>query len=218
MPLYFGCLSDLLSRVQAPLLVAITGCSGAGKSWLACQLQKRFGKEAGLLRLDDFYRDRSHLAAGRRCLVNFDHPRSIDWRLFEEVLQGARRGLPLQVPQYDFARHARSGIVRWRPGGVVLVEGLWLLRRPSVRRHFALSIFIKCERELCLKRRLKRDALERGRSNRSIRLQFEEHVAPMGERYVQPQARRADWVVRSPISSRDVDAIAARIRQLAGVI
>lgn len=196
--------------------MAITGCSGAGKSWLAGQLQERLGKEAGLLRLDDFYRDRSHLAAGRRRRVNFDHPRSIDWRLFEEVLEGARRGLPLQVPRYDFARHARTGRVRWRPGGVVLVEGLWLLRRPSVRRQFALSIFIECGRELCLKRRLRRDAIERGRSRRSIRRQFEEHVAPMGERYVQPQARRADWVVQSPISSKVVDAIAGRIRNLAG--
>ncbi|MHC1764276.1 MAG: uridine kinase [Verrucomicrobiia bacterium] len=205
-------MSDLF-KAQAPRLVAITGWSGAGKSWLAGQLQERLGKEAGLLRLDDFYRDRSHLSAGRRNQVNFDHPRSIDWPLFERVLRRCRRGLPMQVPRYDFARHARSGFVWWRPCAVVLVEGLWLLQRASIRRLFAWSVFIECDRELCLKRRLMRDVSERGRSDLSVRSQFREHVAPMAERFVQPQAARADWVVQSPLSTAAVDEIEARIRQ-----
>lgn len=197
-----------------PGLAAVVGNSGAGKSWLAGQLQERFGKEAGLLRQDDFYRDRAHLPVSRRSRVNFDHPRSIDWPLLEQVLLGVRKGLPIQTPRYDFTRHVRSGFEWWRPGPVVLMEGLWLLWRPSIRKLFTFSVFIECADKLCLSRRLKRDTVERGRSERSIRAQYRQHVAPMAERYVKPQARWASMVVQSPLSNETVDSIAARLREV----
>ena len=74
-------------KSKPPLLVAIVGGSGAGKSWLAERLHRRLGARAARLSLDDFYRDRSHLPPGRREKLNFDHPRSIDWRSAERVLR-----------------------------------------------------------------------------------------------------------------------------------
>src|SRR5689334_19369399 len=47
------------SSAVKPLLVAIVGGSGSGKTWLAKKLQAALGDRAARLSLDDFYRDRS---------------------------------------------------------------------------------------------------------------------------------------------------------------
>jgi uridine kinase len=202
-------------RPYQPQLVAIVGGSGSGKSWLAAELQARLGKEAALLSLDDFYRDRSYLSPDRRTRLNFDHPRAIDWPAFERVLSRSRMGLPQKVPRYDFTTHTQCARRDWwRPKRVVLVEGLWLLRRPSVRRWFGIRIFIECRSDVQLRRRLRRDTLERGRSAASVREQFVQRVAPMHEQYVRPQARWATHVVTSPVQKPVLERLARDVQRL----
>jgi uridine kinase len=194
---------------EAPLLVAIVGGSGSGKSWLAQRLQATIGKEVARLALDDFYLDRSHLPVARRARINFDHPRCIDWEAFKGVLARCKAGLPALIPRYDYELHARGRILApWRPRPIVIADGLWLLRRREIREMFAFSIFIECGHAARLKRRIERDAAERGRSVESVREQFSRVVAPMHERYVAPQARWADMVVRSPITHGKLENIA----------
>src|SRR5437016_12297226 len=88
-------------------LVAVVGGSGAGKTWLADHLQTAVGNGAGRLSLDDFYRDRSHLSPSQRQKINYDHPRAIDWPLFEKLLKACRAGRSIPVPCYDFTTHPR---------------------------------------------------------------------------------------------------------------
>jgi uridine kinase len=196
-----------------PRLVAIVGGSGAGKSWLADQLQRLLAPLALRVSLDDFYRDRSHLSPSRREKINFDHPRAIDWRALETALRQCREGRAIALPQYDFKSHTRAAApVRCEPKALVLVDGLWLLRRPSVRRLFDLSIFISCPAHLRLERRLVRDMAERGRSNAAVRRQFRRAVEPMHERYVAPQERWADIVLHPPLCKAYVRQLAAQLR------
>src|SRR6185436_16193427 len=118
---------------RPPILIAITGGSGAGKTWLARELQSALGRRAARISLDDFYRDSSHLSPGRRAAINFDHPRTIDWPTLERALRQLRAGRPARVPRYDFKTHCRvrtQAVLRPRP--IVVMEGLWLLRRPSL--------------------------------------------------------------------------------------
>src|SRR5215470_13200400 len=128
-----------------PRLVAIVGGSGAGKTWLATQLQMAFGKECARLSLDNFYLDQSHLSPGRRTRLNFDHPRAIDWPLVECALRQCLDSAPVFVPRYDFGEHRRlTDAEWWQPKPLVLMEGLWLLHRPALRRLFVLRIFLDC--------------------------------------------------------------------------
>ncbi len=181
-------------------LVAIVGGSGSGKSWLASQLQERLGQTATRICLDDFYRDQSHLSPGRRSRINFDHPRAIDWPAFEEVLRRSRQGQPFQVPCYDFKTHTRTGLSKpHNPGEFLLIDGLWLLRRPIVRTLFDLRVFIDCPESTRLNRRLDRDTRQRGRTDASVRDQFRNLVAPMHDRFVAPQKLRAHVVLESPV-------------------
>jgi uridine kinase len=197
---------------ELPQTIGIVGGSCAGKSWLAARLQALLGPGAARLSQDDFYLDRAHLSAGQKKRVNFDHPRSIDWARLESVLSQAAAGCRVAVPRYDFASHGRlssDGVLP--PARIILVEGLWLFRRASLRKRFALRIFIRSTDELCVERRLARDVAERGRTREQVLMQLERFTFPMFARFVAPQEKWADVVLNAPIRERDVCALAQRI-------
>jgi uridine kinase len=199
-----------------PKLIALVGGSGAGKTWLSRRLEEALGFPVTRLSLDDFYRDHSHLAPVARERVNFDHPREIDWRLAERALLGCRAGRAVLVPRYSFVTHTRqSKLKRLTPKPVILVDGLWLLWSPCVRRLFDLRVFLHCPHRLRLERRLARDVAHRGRDDRSVRRQFQKTVAPMHKRFVAPQAQWADVVLRQPPGQREIEHLAAVIREKA---
>jgi uridine kinase len=95
-----------------PLLVAIVGGSGAGKTWLAKKLEAALTPDAARFSLDDFYRDCSRLHPERRAKINFDHPRAIDWPIMERVLKDLRAGRAARLPCYDFKTHSRLAKTR----------------------------------------------------------------------------------------------------------
>jgi uridine kinase len=207
-------MNNLRSAIT-PRLVAIAGGSGSGKSWLTDRLQKIFGGNIARLSLDDFYLDRSHLSASRREQINYDHPCSIDWARVEQVLQDCRAGLPGRLPRYDFKTHTRmAGEKICHPKALILMDGLWLLLYPAIRRLFHFSIFIDCSERLRLRRRLARDLAERGRSGPSIRRQFKETVSPMHDQFVAPQAPWANVVLRQPLRDADVSGLSDQLRSL----
>lgn len=200
-----------MNRIR-PKLVGIVGGSGSGKTWLAERLCALLGNNTQRLALDAFYMDRSHLPESRRSSINYDHPRAIDWSLVENVLGMARAGRPVAAPCYDFASHSRLNCAQaLHPAPVLLVEGLWLLRRPSVRRLFDLTVFVDCPSGQRLAWRLARDRAERARSEESVRRQFRETVALMHKLFVATQKAHADLVLRQPMDSSAVDQLFDRL-------
>jgi len=200
---------------KGPYLIAIVGGSGSGKSWLAEKLRNAFAPHASRLSLDDFYQDRSHLSASRRAKLNFDHPRAIDWLSLENALKHLSAGRLARVPEYDFATHCRRA--RWQelhPKRLIIIDGLWLLRRASLRKLFALTIYLDCPTRLRLQRRLARDLCWRGRTGSSVREQFWRTVEPMHARHVAPQARWADIILHKSCTARDILVIEDRLRWL----
>jgi uridine kinase len=197
---------------QSPVLVGIAGGSCAGKTWLAERLQKILGENACHVSLDDFYHDRSRLSPRQRTLINFDHPRAIDWERVEKVLQRLASGNAARVPRYNFSTHGRMATEPvLSPKNVVIMDGLWLFRRASIRTLFDLKIFIRSSRQWCEEKRLERDVAQRGRTADQVRAQLEKFTLPMFERYVAPQERWADIVLQSPVSEKAVREIAEKI-------
>jgi uridine kinase len=202
-----------VKKPKPPLLVAIVGGSGSGKSWLAEKLQTALGSNAGRLSLDDFYRDRSHLSPAQRARINFDNPAAIDWPAFERVLNRVLHWRKTRVPCYDFTTHCRLPCSKAiAPGPIVLVDGLWLLRSPRIRKFFGFRIFLDVPMKLRLRRRLARDLTVRGRSRSSIQEQFRKTVEPMHRKYVAPQLRRADIVLPEDWDEHDVQRLVTAIR------
>lgn len=205
----------LRPRSRSPVLVAIVGGSGSGKTWLADKLQQALAPRVTRLSVDSFYLDRSRLSPGRRARLNFDHPRAIDWPALERVLEALLQGQAAEMPRYDFKTHSRlSRPLRVEPRPVILLDGLWVLRKRSIRKQITLSVFLHCAAGLRLRRRILRDQLARGRTMASVKRQFRETVQPMHLRYVQPQAELASVVLTRACSARQVQALARRIRAL----
>jgi uridine kinase len=197
---------------QPPHIVGIVGGSCAGKTWLADRLQQILGNEAVRVSQDDFYHDRSHLTPGRRARLNFDHPRAIDWKRLESVLLSFRAGRTASIPQYDFTTHGRlAGENLLTPARVIIVEGLWLFRRASLRACIDFKIFIRSTTELCAKRRLDRDVRERGRTREQVLDQLERYTIPMFNRFVAPQEKWADVLLEAPVTAADVQRVAGEI-------
>jgi len=205
--------SKTSSSATPPLLVAIVGGSGAGKTWLAKKLRAALEPEAAHFSLDDFYRDCSRIHPERRAKMNFDHPRTIDWETMEKVLSDLRAGRAARLPRYDFKTHSRireKTALDCKP--MVLVDGLWLLHRRSLRRLFALKIFIDCPVRTRRGRRLLRDLRSRGRTRASILEQLRKNVEPMHERFVAPQKKWADIVLRHTFGTADVRRLVKELR------
>jgi uridine kinase len=195
------------------LLVAIVGGSGSGKTWLADKLQAALGPNAARLSLDDFYRDRSGLPPSRRAILNFDNPRAIDWARFERVLRQCIAGKTAPIPCYDFKTHCRRRSSKLlKPKPIILIDGLWLLRSPSLRPLFSFSIFLHSPARIRLQRRLARDLLTRGRSPASVRQQFWKTVEPMHAKFVASQARCAKLVLTDACSQSEIGALADLLR------
>ena len=203
-------------------LIAVVGGSGAGKGWFVARLCQLLGENACHLQLDDFYRDLSHLPLHVRARQNFDVPDAIDWPWAQRVLRACRTGEPTTIPGYNFATHCRTtGRTNWAPRPIVLVDGLWLLHPPEMRPLFALKIFLDTPADLRRRRRLARDVAERGYSREAIELQLRTAVAPMHDRYVEPQKNWADLVLTQPFQEMQLLELCDRLCPLlthAGVL
>jgi uridine kinase len=197
---------------KSPHIVGIAGGSCAGKTWLADQLHAGFQGCSARLSLDDFYRDRSHLTPARRSRVNFDHPRAIDWKAMEKAVADFAQGRVAAVPCYNFAMHGRRGEQLLHPKPILIVEGLWLFRRSSLRAFFDLKIFIRSASTLCAQRRVARDTANRGRTREQVLEQLERFTLPMFERFVAPQEKWADVVLDAPIGRSEVAELLNRVK------
>lgn len=196
-------------------LIAIAGGSGAGKTWLAERLVAAFGEQAGRISLDDFYHDLTPRPAAERAGVNFDQPQAVDWSTFRHTLTALRRGQPVALPRYDFSTHTRqTEATIWQPRPLVILDGLWLLRRAELRRRYALSLFLDCPENLRLERRQRRDQGERGRSAHEVQSQFQQQVVPMHQRWVAPQAAHADVVLPAAAVAKALPGLIVRIAKL----
>lgn len=205
-------LPDAASNRRTPILVAIVGGSGSGKTWLADKLESALAPNVARLSLDDFYRDRSHLPPNRRTQVNFDHPRAIDWPRLQTALERLLNNRTTLVPCYDFKTHSRLPTAKkLGPKPIILLEGLWVLHRARIRRLLRLSIFLDCSIRTRLQRRLARDVATRGRTQVSIRRQFMQCVQPMHSRHVAPQSQFADLVFHRDCGTREIRRLAKSI-------
>ena len=177
--------------------MGICGGSGAGKTTLAVHLITHLGHDrVAPLAFDAYYRDQGHLSVQERRAVNYDHPDSLDTELFVEHLDALRNGVSVEVPEYDFASHTRTGgAIPVAAKDVVLLDGILLLAFAPVRELLDYSVFIDVPEDIRLARRISRDVKSRGREPDDVRRQFNETVAPMHDRFVQPHRDKADRVV-----------------------
>jgi uridine kinase len=175
-------------------LIGIAGPSGAGKSYLARHVAQRLS--APVLALDHYYRDLSHLALEDRAGSNFDEPAALEHELLIAQIAELHAGRSIDLPTYDFSIHTRTRETHvFQPAAFVVVEGLFTLYWPELRRLFGTRVYVEMADDVCLNRRTERDVRERGRTLESVVQQFRTTVAPMAEQFVRPTLCHADVIV-----------------------
>jgi len=197
-------------------LIGIAGPSGAGKSYLAWHLANRLS--VPVLALDHYYRDLSHLPLEQRAHSNFDEPAALEHELLIAHIADLHAGRTVYVPLYDFSLHTRSPVTRiFAPAPFVIVEGLFTLLWPELRRLLGTGVYVDMTDDVCLRRRQERDVGERGRTPESVLEQFRATVAPMADRYVRPTRVHAHVVLsgNAPIDE-GVSRVLDHVRQQLG--
>src|SRR5678816_3365166 len=91
-----------------PTVIGVAGGSGSGKTTVVRRIVDSLGPEqVTLLQHDRYYRDRNDLRLEERASLNYDHPNSLETDLLVRHVRDLKHGKPVDVPQYDFTRHAR---------------------------------------------------------------------------------------------------------------
>ena len=198
------------------MIVAISGCSGSGKTTVTNNLIHVFGKDKiCYLSQDSYYKDLCHLPLKEREKINFDHPGTIEFDLFIQHLKELSNGRSVKKPIYNFNTHTRE--VRYEtvvPRNIIILDGLHLLWKQEIRSLTDLKIFIDTDIDICFIRRLLRDMKERGRSINSVIKQYLTTVKPMQEKYIVPMKKYADIIIKNNNSDQSsIKDIVERIKR-----
>lgn len=200
-------LGTMRSIIDEPrMVVAIAGMSASGKTTLARDLAEQL--DASLVQMDSYYRD---IPAGRLVEdLNWDDPEMFHLDEWRDHLEALGRGESVPVPRYDFRTSLRSGFLQVRSSPVIVAEGQFALHPNAVPGSHCLNVFVDVEVSDAFARRLKRDVIERGRDEDSIRKQWESHVVPAWQNWVEPSRLRADLVLRGDSDRRENLGLAMR--------
>jgi uridine kinase len=197
--------------------IAVAGGTGSGKTTVSNAILSRVGSHnVAYLPHDAYYKDLSHLPAGERDSINFDHPDMLDTPLLRQHIEMLQAGQPVEVPIYDFTNDSRTNRTqRVEPQPIILVEGILIFAEPSLRPLFDVKIFVDTDADIRFIRRLKRDIAERGRTAESVINQYLRTVRPMHLEFVEPSKRYADVIIpEGGFNMVAIEMVSDRIRAL----
>ncbi len=179
------------------IIIGIAGGSGAGKTTVARTIAEKLGEEnVAYLSQDWYYNDRSKMTLEDREKENLDHPKAFDTKLLVSHLNLLRKGMPIEVPVYDYSIHSRSNeTVRMVPRTVAIVEGILVLAIEELRSIFDFKIFVDADSDIRLIRRINRDIKERGSTYEKTIDRYLTTVKPMHEAFIEPSKKYADIIV-----------------------
>lgn len=145
---------------------------------------------------DNYYKDITHLSIEERAKTNFDHPDALDTTLLVEHIQELKQNKSVEIPNYDFTRHARtSESTLMHPKKIILVEGILIFSNPELVKLLDIKVFVDTAPDIRFMRRMKRDMLERGRSMDDVIDQYTTTARPMHNAFVEPSKQVSDVVI-----------------------
>jgi uridine kinase len=185
--------------MQKPIILAISGASGSGKSLftqnLALKLRQN-EREVLVLQEDHYYKSQNHIEIAQRANTNYDHPDAFEHDLLNHHLQELNLGSSIEYPSYCYVTHTRlPDFKATKPAPIIILEGIMLLTQIQLFDKFDVKVFVDTPLDVCLMRRMLRDTQERGRSISSVAKQYEDTVKPMYHKFIEPSKTFADLIV-----------------------
>ncbi|WP_396179203.1 uridine kinase [Flavobacterium sp.] len=198
------------------LIIGIAGGTGSGKTTVVQQIMNELPQaEVGIISQDSYYKENNSLSFDERALINFDHPRAIDFALLGEHLKDLKNGNTINQPVYSFVTHNRTeDSIITHPRKVMIVEGILILANPELRDMFDIKIYVHADSDERLIRRLKRDIAERGRDMEEVLNRYQHTLKPMHEQFIEPTKAFADIIIpNDKYNTVAIDVVRAVINQ-----
>jgi len=187
-------------NTRRPIMVAVGGDSGTGKTTLVSGLYRIFGSERITnICLDDYHRlDR---AGRKRAGLTALNPAANHITLMAEHVEALRRGESIRKPTYDHSTGTFGPMERVTPREIVVIRGLFPLYGPRLRAAFDVGVWLEPQEELKWSWKVRRDCAQRGYSVPEVIRQIVERRDDQ-LRHIGPQRSHADLVVEFHPPSR----------------
>ncbi|KAJ3452101.1 uridine-cytidine kinase c [Anaeramoeba flamelloides] len=180
-------IQNLKTKIKKrPVLVAISGPSGAGKTTISNKVLDFFS-QAISISMDNYLDTSKHVID-----ENFDDYRLVDFDLLKKNLQELMDGKETKTPLYDFRKSGRYAYetIKCKEGGIVLLEGIYALH-DHIRDFFDFRVFISGGVHYDLVKRIGRDISRTGQTPKESFQQITETVYPMYKAFVEPTIKYA---------------------------
>ncbi len=183
--------------MKKPLIVGVTGGSGAGKTHIIRGIRKLFSEEElCIISMDHYYKPRDEQPLDSSGVKNFDLPESIDRDQLLQDLRKLMQGEVVLKSEYTYNNPLASPKqLEFKPAPVLIVEGLFVQYFEEVNELLDLSIFVEAKDHLKLGRRIRRDKIERGYDLEDVLYRYEHHAMPVYEKYIAPLKHSADLII-----------------------
>ncbi len=199
-----------------PVVIGISGGTGSGKSTITDAIQKKVKSNITLIPQDNYYKNFIELSPQERAKINFDHPASFDNELLIEHITLLKKRIPIEMPIYDFKKHARTKTTITKlPSKIIILEGILIFENAKLRDLMDIKIFVDTDADLRILRRINRDMVERGRTLESIIKQYQSTVRPMHIEFVEPSKKYAHVIIpEGGKNTIGIDMIVAKINDI----
>ena len=158
------------------ITIVITGPSGSGKTYLSNKLKKLFDNSI-VIKTDSYYRDNIFIRFLSIFFYDiYDRPLSINKKELNNTLTAIHnKDKLITFYQYDFKRkqssYSKKSIKYKGENQFLILEGIFA-HRLDLNYQETINIICEEKKDICFKRRLIRDKLERNRNTSEVNRKF----------------------------------------------
>lgn len=154
-----------------------------------------------IISLDSFYKKLTaeQIQKAERGALNLDHPDSFDENLATETIMNLMEGNSVKIPVYDKMSYRTVEesvtITKEAIPDVIILEGILVFYYPKIRELCNMKLFVDCDADTRLSRRVQRDMEDYKRPLEHILNYYQNYVKPAFEEFCLPTKKYADVII-----------------------
>ena len=194
--------------------IIITGPSGSGKSFLTNKLSKLF-QDSVIIKTDSYYKDNKIIKFLSLFIYDiYDRPQSIKrGEIMKTIKSIYNKDRSIYSYEYDFIRKKsikkKININYNYKNQFLIIEGVFAHR---LRLNYQNTYNIVCveDMKICLKRRIMRDQIERGRSVKEVKKRFNKSWS-LFYRNIKQYTKSYEIISLNPSEKRSYEDLVTRL-------